>query len=143
MPAGNANVRKWIATVDDTDLRLSVATLYEKRRGAEMLKRKDPARAAELLDGIAAVEKAYRDRIIPVSAAVVAEWTRLIGTKSKDRWDLCLAATAIVHDLILVTRNIKDFRGRGVRSTRSTILRLVSIPDVAVPHRCRLLPGQL
>jgi hypothetical protein len=48
---GNANVRKWIATVDDTDLRLSVATLFEKRRGAQMLKRKDPARAAELSIG--------------------------------------------------------------------------------------------
>jgi toxin FitB len=112
---GNANVRKWIATVDDSDLRLSVATLFEKRRGAEMLKRKNPERAAKLLDGIAAMEKQYRDRIIPVSAAVVAEWTRLIGTKNKDRWDLCLAATAIVHDLVLVTRNVKDFEGRGVR----------------------------
>jgi hypothetical protein len=44
---GNANVRKWLATVDDADLRLSVATLFEKRRGAEELKRRDPQRAAE------------------------------------------------------------------------------------------------
>jgi predicted nucleic acid-binding protein len=80
---GNTNVRKWIAAVDDSDLRLSVATLFEKRRGAQMLKRKDTARAALLLDGIAALEKAYRDRIIPVDAAVVAEWTRLIGNKNK------------------------------------------------------------
>ncbi len=112
---GNRNVRKWIATVDDTDLRLSVATLFEKRRGAEMLNRKDPVRAAALPDGIAALEKAYRDRIVQVVTAVVAPWTRLIGTKNKDRWDLCLAATAIVHDLVLVTRNIKDFQARGVR----------------------------
>jgi len=130
---GNTNVRKWIAGVDDSDLRLSVATLFEKRRGAEMLKRKDPARAAELLDGIAALEKAYRDRIIPVSTAVVAEWTRLIGTKNKDRWDLCLAATAIVHDLVLVTRNVKDFEGRGGTPAQS-------VPRSAASYRPLMVP---
>ncbi|WP_252929113.1 hypothetical protein [Aliihoeflea sp. 40Bstr573] len=63
---GNANVRKWLATVDDADLRLSVATLFEKRRGAEALKRRDSLRSAELLKAIAAAEKAFADRIIPV-----------------------------------------------------------------------------
>ncbi|MER8575631.1 type II toxin-antitoxin system VapC family toxin [Mesorhizobium sp. M1409] len=111
---GNTNARKWLATVDDADLRLSVATLFEKRRGAEMLKRRDPERAATLLSAIAALEKAYADRIVPVDAAVVEEWTRMLGGKNKDRWDLALAATARVHGLILVTRNIKDFAGRGV-----------------------------
>lgn len=114
-PRGNANVRKWIATVDDVDLRLSVATLFEKRRGAEMLKRRDPDRAAALLNAIAALEKAFSDRIIAVDEAIVAEWTRLLGGKNKDRWDLALAATARIHDLVLVTRNTKDFEGRGVR----------------------------
>lgn len=112
---GNANVRKWLATVDDSDLRLSAATLFEKRRGAEMLKRRDPDRAANLLKTIGAIEKAYADRIIPIDASVVAEWTRMLGSKNKDRWDLALAATARVHDLVLVTRNIKDFETRNVR----------------------------
>lgn len=114
-PSGNANVRKWLASVDDSELRVSVATLFEKRRGAEMLKRRDPERATALLKTIANVERAYADRIIPVDAAIVAEWTRMIGSKNKDRWDLALAATARVHDLILVTRNTRDFAGRGVR----------------------------
>lgn len=91
---GNANVRKWLATVDDADLRLSVATLFEKRRGAEALKRRDPQRAAVLLKAIAAAEKAFADRIIPVDAAVVEEWTRMLGAKNKDRWDMALAACA-------------------------------------------------
>jgi len=112
---GNANVRKWLATVDDSDLRLSAATLFEKRRGAEMLKRRDPDRAANLLKTIGAVEKVYADRIIPIDASVVAEWTRMLGSKNKDRWDLALAATARVYDLVLVTRNIKDFETRSVR----------------------------
>lgn len=84
-PRGNANVRKWIASVDDAALRLSVATLFEKRRGAEMLKRRDPERSAALLASIAALERVYGDRIIPVDQAVVEAWTRLIGSKNKDR----------------------------------------------------------
>ncbi|MEI1251122.1 type II toxin-antitoxin system VapC family toxin [Rhizobium aouanii] len=114
-PRGHANVRKWIASVDDTELRLSVATLFEKRRGAEMLKRRDPGRAAAIIRGIATLEKAFADRILPVDATIVEEWTRLLGAKNKDRWDLALAATARVHRLVLVTRNIKDFEGRGAR----------------------------
>ncbi|MBY5719323.1 type II toxin-antitoxin system VapC family toxin [Rhizobium leguminosarum] len=114
-PRGNASVRKWIASVDDAELRLSVATLFEKRRGAEMLKPRDPERAAAIIRGIANLEKAFADRILPVDATVVEEWTRLLGAKNKDRWDLALAATARVHGLVLVTRNIKDFEGRGTR----------------------------
>lgn len=112
---GNAKVRKWLATVDDADLRLSDATLFEKRRGAEALKRRDPSRAAELLKAIAAAERAFADRILPVDREVVEEWTRMLGARNKDRWDMALAATARVHGLVLVTRNIKDFEGRGVR----------------------------
>ncbi|EHK54651.1 PilT protein [Mesorhizobium alhagi CCNWXJ12-2] len=80
-----------------------------------MLKRRDFARAASLLNGIATLEKAYADRIIPVDADVVEEWTRMLGAKNKNRWDLALAATARVHALVLVTRNTKDFVGRGER----------------------------
>lgn len=112
---GHRNVQQWITTIDDTDLRLSVATLFEKRRGAEALMKRDPERARRILDGIEALEKAFSDRIIPIDGPVVAEWTRLLGSKNKDRWDVALAATARVHGLVVVTRNVSDFTGRGVR----------------------------
>jgi predicted nucleic acid-binding protein len=112
---GHENVRRWFATVNDTDLRLSAATLFEKRRGAEALRRRDPERAAKLLAAIDALQKTFSDRIVPIDAEIVAEWTRLLGGKNKDRWDLALAATARVHGFVLVTRNVKDFAGRGVR----------------------------
>jgi toxin FitB len=114
-PRGNANVHKWISTVDDGDLRLSAATLFEKRRGAEMLRRRDRARAEVLLKAMASLEKFYHDRIIPIDAFVVSEWTRMLGTKNKDRWDLALAATSPGPCLVFVTRNIKDFEGRGIQ----------------------------
>jgi predicted nucleic acid-binding protein len=112
---GNKNVQQWIATVDDTDLRLSVTTLFEKRRGAEALMKREPQRARRILDGIEALEKAFADRIVPIDGPVVAEWTRLLGNKNKDRWDVALAATARVHGLVVATRNVSDFAGRGVR----------------------------
>jgi predicted nucleic acid-binding protein len=112
---GHKNVHQRIATVDDTDLRLSVATLFEKRRGAEALMKREPERARRILVGIEALEKSFSDRIIPIDGRVVAEWTRLLGSKNKDRWDVALAATARVHGLVVVTRNVSDFEGRGVR----------------------------
>ena len=112
---GHKNVHRWLATIDDTDLRLSAATLFEKRRGAQALKSRDTDRSATLLAAIDALEKAFSDRILAIDAPVVAEWTRLLGGKNKDRWDLALVATARVHDLVLVTRNVSDVAGRGVR----------------------------
>ncbi len=112
---GNANVLRWHASVDDSDIYLSAATLFEKRRGAESLKRRDLERAAKILAAIERIETAYSNRIIPIDAAIVSEWTKLLGGSGKDRWDLALVATAKVHDLTVVTRNIKDFQGRGVR----------------------------
>ncbi|WP_244563715.1 hypothetical protein [Ensifer aridi] len=44
---GHKNVQQWIATVDNTDLRLSVVTLFEKRRGAETLMKREPERAQD------------------------------------------------------------------------------------------------
>lgn len=112
---GHMNVRHWISTVRDKDVRLSAATLFEKRRGAESLKRRDPDRASIILAGIYALEAAYEGRIISIDTAIVAEWTKLLAGSVKDRWDLALVATARVHRLVIVTRNIKDFQGRGVR----------------------------
>lgn len=114
-PRGNQNVRRWAATVDDDDLRLSAATLFEKRRGAEALKRRDADRAAKLLAGIEGLEKAFADRIIPIDTRIVAEWARLLGDRNKNQWDMALAATARVHGFVLVTRNVSDFAGRRVR----------------------------
>ncbi|WP_313617700.1 type II toxin-antitoxin system VapC family toxin [Rhizobium sp.] len=112
---GHKNVHQWIKTVDDTDLRLSVATIFEKRRGAEALMKRAPERAQRILDGIDILEKSFSDRVIPIDGPVVTEWARLLGGKNKDRWDVALAATARVYGLVVVTRNVSDFTGRGVR----------------------------
>jgi predicted nucleic acid-binding protein len=111
------------------------ATFFEKRRGWERQRRKlvevglDAAEADARLVELAAYEKQFESRIIPIDAAVGAEWARLLGGKDKNQRDVCLAATARVHDLVLVTRNVADFAGRGVKvlnpfKTPATIITL-------------------
>jgi toxin FitB len=114
-PNGNARVRAWFATVDDTDLRISAMTFFEKRRGWERRRKKEPKLAAEKLADIDAIEAAYGNRVVPIDGRVVAEWTRLLGAKDKDQRDRALAATARVHSFVLVTRNVDDVRGCGVQ----------------------------
>ena len=111
--SGDPRVRAWLAGISSSDLRISVMTLFEKRRGWERRRKRDPTAAAKLalLD---ALEAGYADRILPIDAAVAAEWARLLGAKDKDQRDRALAATARVHGLVLVTRNVQDFRGCGV-----------------------------
>jgi len=71
-PSGHVLVRAWVATVSDADLRISVLTLFEKRRGAERLRKTDPDRAQTLLAALDRLEEIYAERIIPINAAVAA-----------------------------------------------------------------------
>lgn len=120
-PGGHAHVRRWLAGVDDNQLRISVITFFEKRLGWEREKRKlqaagkDLAEIEKRLAEIAAFEASFGDRLIPMDAPVMAEWARLLGAKEKNQRDTALAATARVHGLVIVTRNTKDFNGRGVK----------------------------
>lgn len=114
-PRGNARVRAWFDTVSADDLRISVMTLFEKRRGWERRRRSDPDRASRQIAMLDALEAAYGSRLVPIDGPVVAEWTRLLGAKDKNQRDRALAATARVHGFVLVTRNVDDVRGCGVR----------------------------
>jgi predicted nucleic acid-binding protein len=96
-------------------LRVSVMTLLEMRRGWDAKKMQNPARAAKGLARLVAFEAVIKDRIIPIDAPIVAEWARLVGKMDQHRDDMALAAMARGRGLVLVTRNLADFRGRDVR----------------------------
>jgi predicted nucleic acid-binding protein len=114
-PKGHVHVRTWYATVLDADLRISVITFFEKRRGWERRKKHDLATAEAMLSELDALQARYADRTVPIDTAVMAEWARLLGAKDKNQRDRALAATARVHGFVLVTRNIEDFRGCNVQ----------------------------
>lgn len=114
-PGGHKNVQAWLSTVGDADLFVSALSVYEIQRGVILLARRDPEKATRRQVALDALRAAYRGRIVPVDEVVATEWGQLVGEKDKHRDDMALAATARVHGLVLATRNVADFRGRGVR----------------------------
>lgn len=120
-PHGNKNVRVWLESVDDDRFRVSAITFLEKREGLErerkrrLTKKQDASDVDAALQAVEQFEILYADRVLPVDVRVVREWARLKGAKGKNDRDVALAATARVHDLVVVTRNVDDFDGRGVR----------------------------
>ena len=113
-PAGDANVKAWIQSVSGADLHLSVLVVGEIRQGIERLRRRDPLQADVYERWLATLGRDYADRIIPITAAIAEEWGRLNVPHPLPTIDGLLAATAIVMDLTLVTRNTADVASTGV-----------------------------
>jgi len=108
-------VIRWYDGVRSDDLFLSVLVVGELRRGVELLRRKDRD-AAEAIDGwLDELTTRFRDRILPVSQEVADQWGRLGVPDPLPAVDALMAATALVHGLTLVTRNIADFGLTGVQ----------------------------
>jgi len=110
----DVNVASWFRSVDDADLYLSVLVVGEIRRGIELLRRRDPARAEPFESWLAKIDAADGERILPVDRAVSDEWGRLSAVRSIPIVDGLLAATAKVHRMTLATRNDADVAGLGV-----------------------------
>lgn len=108
-------VAAWWRTVDDADLFLSVLVLGEIRQGLERLRGRDAVRAAALERWLAEVSAAFAGRLLPVDAAVAEEWGRISARRPTPVVDGLLAATAIVHGLTLVTRNVADVAHAGAK----------------------------
>jgi predicted nucleic acid-binding protein len=83
-PKGNFDVRSWYASIAEADPRISVMTLFKKRRGWERRKKTTPGLAAAQLAVLDALEAAYKTRLLPIDDAVTAEWARLLGAKDKN-----------------------------------------------------------
>jgi predicted nucleic acid-binding protein len=117
---GHANVRAWRATVDDHLLHLSVVTFHEATVGLERERKRREAGSRDASDVIAkiaaleALAAEFDGRIFDIDRKVGEEWGRMLAASGKHDRDTALAATARVHDLVLVTRNIKHIEGRDV-----------------------------
>ena len=111
----NLNVRHWFDAVPDAALFLSVLVIGELRTGVERRRRRDPQTAQLLEQWLNGIERDFTDRILPIDVATADQWGRLNGADPLSCVDSLLAATAIRHDLTLVTRNIRDIRSTGVR----------------------------
>ncbi|MGL4242923.1 MAG: type II toxin-antitoxin system VapC family toxin [Beijerinckiaceae bacterium] len=111
---GSPEATGWIRSVKGRTLHVSVITLGEIMRGVELKQRKDPKAAAVLAEWLTALRELHRETVLPVTEAIALEWGRLSAERSRNTADGLIAATARVHDLILVTRNVADFEDTGV-----------------------------
>lgn len=108
-------VRTWYASISVSDIHVSVIVLGEIRRGAELLRRRDPIAAASLDSWLATLRVSLGNRLLPISEEVADCWGRLGVPDAIPVADGLLAATALVHDLVLVTRNTRDVESTGAR----------------------------
>lgn len=108
-------VRAWFDEVIAEDLHLSVLVVGELRRGIERIRQKDAAQAAVLERWLQRMTRDHADRILTVTRRVAEEWGRLSAQRSGSPVDLLMAATARVHELVLVTRNTRDIAWTGVQ----------------------------
>ena len=95
---------------------LSVVTVGELRRGVDLIRhRGDLGQSALLATWLQAVLDSYDDNILPFDAQAAQVWGRLRVPNAEHALDKQIAATALVNDLTVVTRNTGDFLGTGVR----------------------------
>jgi toxin FitB len=106
-------VMRWAATAE-AELHTSVLALGELKLGIERVRSKDPRFAGELERWLTRLILAMGRQIRPVDQAVALEWGRIEALRAVPPIDGLLAATALVHGLTVVTRNIKDFADLGV-----------------------------
>ena len=110
----DAAVAEWWSSVPENEIFFSVLTIGEIRKGIENLRRRDFRTAAGLEKWLIRLIRSHADRILSVDLAVVQEWGRLNAPNPLPAVDGLIAATAKVHGLTLVTRNIADIARIGV-----------------------------
>jgi toxin FitB len=108
------NVAKWVAQTPVKEIGTSVVVLAEIRRGIELKRRNDPDQADRFDQWFSQMRTRLGDRVLPIDEPVAEAWALLSVPDPLPLIDGLMAATAKVHDLTLVTRNIADVARTGV-----------------------------
>lgn len=111
----DARVRAWAKRVEGDDHYLPAVVVGELRQGIEAIRGRDPKTARHLERWFEQVVETHADRILPIDRRVAEIWGRLNTPDPLPIIDGLIAATAIAHDLILVTRDDSAVRRTGVR----------------------------
>ncbi len=109
------NVTTWVSARDSRDLYISAITVLELERGILSIQRRDIAQGSRLrawMDD--RVRPEFAGRVIAIDDAVATRCAHLHIPDRRNEADAIIAATALVHGLVVVTRNIQDFQGTSV-----------------------------
>ncbi len=105
----------WLRAIPDSNLYVSSVTIGEIQAGIELTREQDPEKASELEFWLEQVAESYN--ILVMDARTFRSWARLMHRQSDHLIeDAMIAATAAVHNLIVATRNIRDYRRFGVKT---------------------------
>ena len=110
----NDGVMAFLSTVNPRSLFISVLTLGELRKGIAIKRRTDPPMAKLLEEWVDGLERMFADRILPVDVSIANRWGEISADRSRPVIDTLIAATALRHELAVVTRNVVDFDGLNV-----------------------------
>jgi predicted nucleic acid-binding protein len=111
----DANVRRWADAANPAELFLSAITVFELEHGVLLVERRDPRQGARLRDWLEQhVLEPFEQQILPVDTPVARRSAALHVPDPRPERDALIAATALTHGLILVTRNVADFAPMGV-----------------------------
>jgi len=111
----NPDVQRWFSQTPGDALFISALTVGELRGGVERIRRRDEIAVASLEKWLQSIETQMAGRILPITQAIAERWGYLNARGPLPVIDSLLAATALEHGLILVTRNVKDVERTGVR----------------------------
>jgi hypothetical protein len=111
---GSPQAITWLRSVDPLHIYLSALTLGEIMRGIALKQRSDPRTAGHLTTWLSKLRHDHADRILTVTDRIAIEWGRIAALRPRGDIDGLIAATALVHDFIVVTRNVADFDDTGV-----------------------------
>jgi toxin FitB len=104
----------WLRSTRPETLFLSAITIGEIMKGVSVKLRTDPPAAAILLRWLDELRVVYASRILSIDNEVATSWGRLMAERSRPVVDTLIAATARVHNKVVVTRNVADFADAGV-----------------------------
>lgn len=111
----NLGVKKFFQETDANDIYLSAQTIGEIRRGLENIRhRGDLPQTKKLEKWLDVLVNDYADKILSFDEECAQVWGRLMSPHPQHPIDKQIAAIALIHDLIVVTRNVDDFHGTGV-----------------------------
>ncbi|MBS0356815.1 MAG: type II toxin-antitoxin system VapC family toxin [Proteobacteria bacterium] len=111
----DAKVTTWAASIPASELFLSAISVLELETGVLLIERRDTAQGAILRSWLDKhVIPAFAGRILPVDTDVAQRCARLHVPDPRAERDALIAATALVHGLTVVTRNIGDFEATGI-----------------------------
>ncbi|MFC0350926.1 type II toxin-antitoxin system VapC family toxin [Undibacterium danionis] len=110
------HVAKWADSVNTSDLYLSVITIQELEIGVLLVERRGSLQGATLRSWLNNhVLPAFANRILPIDTAVARRSAQLHVPNPQPIRDGLIAATALVHGMTVVTRNVDDFKSTGVQ----------------------------